>query len=412
MSLTKTFTVACLVVVAWLAFFLPNSRAAETEARCYEFTLPSPAREAKPELRIELWCYEEVGGKQGGLYIYNADSETVRPEVALLKTRSGRLVHGSLLAGEVKLHNVPADGFNPFPVPFLEPKGKRVKAAPTGTLFQGSRALVLRELQRARPTNEKQLTVKAGKESASATQLPWRGYWWPYLNMPILVPMGKYDAYVQSRGMAGGAVAWENANHGYSGVSWEGHCNGWAASAILRAEPTATIVDAQSGASFRVGDQKGLLAEADYCTNGAFYGYREQYSSGIDPAEFHNALRYFIGQLGKPVAFNFDTDGTVNNQIISGYTMNIQNSANGYVVTTTVRIHGSESGNRDVPGVARSFQHVYQYRLLLDESGRAVTGTWLSASPGFVWVPFTRVRCRHTNANIDHAQIDAILSSM
>ena len=65
-----------------------------------------------------------------------------------------------------------------------------------------------------------------------------------------------------------GAAAWESTNHRYQGTWWEGHCNGWAASSVLRVQPVASKRDPCSGLVFSVSEQKGLLAERDLCIVG------------------------------------------------------------------------------------------------------------------------------------------------
>ncbi|MBE9569245.1 MAG: hypothetical protein IMF11_01345 [Proteobacteria bacterium] len=109
----------------------------------------------------------------------------------------------------------------------------------------------------------------------------WSGYWWPMLegSSPNLYdrggPLEKYDNYVsQVHNIQPNAVQREKQGYWYNGHwvrkhytndpanGWWGHCNGWAAAAVLEQEPTT--VNTKCGITFDVGDQKGLLSEAHW----------------------------------------------------------------------------------------------------------------------------------------------------
>ena len=106
--------------------------------------------------------------------------------------------------------------------------------------------------------------------------------------------------------------AWELLNH-YSpaGGSWWGHCNGWAAAAILTDEPreskTVDIMGQQ--VAFTTADQKGLLTEAHYSQYSRFYGARyngeEDDISDLHPPAFHQIISFYLKEQGVP--FVFDT---------------------------------------------------------------------------------------------------------
>src|SRR5262249_43999970 len=148
---------------------------------------------------------------------------------------------------------------------------------------------------------------------------PWRGYWWPFKGQSLAGPLSRYDQFVAARtGSNPGSRAWEASHHYSTGIWWQGHCNGWAASALLRAHPSTAKRDRVSGVVFSVSDQKGILAEKDFCAAVAFFGHRENGLPtddpyDIHPALFHQTLTYYIGQLHKPVAMDYHADPVIDN---------------------------------------------------------------------------------------------------
>jgi len=109
--------------------------------------------------------------------------------------------------------------------------------------------------------------------------------------------------------------AWEILNsYNPAGESWWGHCNGWAAAAILTNEPrvaiTAKIGD--NDVEFTTADQKGLLTESHYSTYSQFYGERyndeDDNVKDLSPKAFHNLITFFIKEQGVPMVF--DTTAT------------------------------------------------------------------------------------------------------
>ena len=105
--------------------------------------------------------------------------------------------------------------------------------------------------------------------------------------------------------------AWEILNsYNPSGGSWWGHCNGWAAAAILVDEPRETKSVQINGNSVEldIGDQKGLLTESHYSTYSRFYGSR-YYKEGDDiadlhPKAFHNIINFYLRQQRVPLVFD------------------------------------------------------------------------------------------------------------
>lgn len=141
---------------------------------------------------------------------------------------------------------------------------------------------------------------------------------WEY-DLNELSPMDKY-ALVQYD--AGNTYpnpffisGWEILNsYNPGGDSWWGHCNGWAAAAILTNEPReeVTVDLGDEEVSFTTADVKGLLTESHYSTYSQFYGERyngeDDDVTDLSPKAFHQILTFFIGQQGVPMVF--DTTAT------------------------------------------------------------------------------------------------------
>jgi competence ComEA-like helix-hairpin-helix protein len=123
---------------------------------------------------------------------------------------------------------------------------------------------------------------------------------------------------------------WEILNsYNPGGESWWGHCNGWAAAAILTNEPREAIeVDLGDGkVSFTTADLKGLLTESHYSTRSQFYGERyngeEDDLSDLTPKAFHQLVSFFIDELGVPMVFDTTAKEAVWNFPAYAYKMDI-----------------------------------------------------------------------------------------
>ena len=344
----------------------------------------------------------------------------------MLQSADGILSFGSLQSGQLQTVRIKSDGssaaFSPMNVSLVEPVYLPETFTEFSTEAKDSALQVYEQLATSNaPVIDIRLAEGRIGAAVSPSALPWRGYWWPYKGQPLSngaqSPMGKYDRYVISRGGGNpGSAAWENSHHRYQGVWWEGHCNGWVSSAILRAEPRAAKRDAASGLMFGVADQKGLLAEKDYCSSDAFFGHRYRGVAGDDmsdiyPAAFHNALTAYIN-MGKPVALDTDPGIPVDNNIISGYSGQIQRrSANTYEVSMRATVHRYDESRTEVPAAAPIYFRNYHYLLTVNGTGQAVSGQWLSRNPDFLWVPLSlQANCSHNNPRIQESWIEEILN--
>lgn len=105
--------------------------------------------------------------------------------------------------------------------------------------------------------------------------------------------------------------AWELLNQwNPGGGSWWGHCNGWAAAAILTNEPREEITVTARGVpiTYTTADLKGLLSETHYSTYSSFYGER-YYKEGDDindlsPKAFHQIIQFYLRDQGVPLVFD------------------------------------------------------------------------------------------------------------
>ncbi|MHC4829494.1 MAG: hypothetical protein ACYTFT_03935, partial [Planctomycetota bacterium] len=163
--------------------------------------------------------------------------------------------------------------------------------------------------------------IAPGTESATATNTPWSGTWWPFQSGKLakgyhgpanftydsdtetftevagidkneLAPLRKYDEFMKLRHGTDPRSAWlelqgdddDDFHHHVHGArkqgfdddgvnySWWGHCNGWAAAAVMEREPFAPIT--AEGIRFEVADLKGLLSESYWGVRSDFTGRR------------------------------------------------------------------------------------------------------------------------------------------
>lgn len=388
---------------------------------CYRFDVSQTADRAASIMQIqtETWCYRELSYPAGATFIFNGDEEIVRPELSMVIDVNGILTHASLQAGEVTVHRVRAAELNPFSIPLLEPQN--IWPQEVNQSYNPHSADKVLEFLLASKPLVKDLSIHAiPEDSASANTKPWRGYWWPYIGQPLSgspqSPLAKYDKYVEAHtGSNPGAAGWESRHHRFHGVLWEGHCNGWAASSILRKPPITPKYDPQSGITFSVSDQKGLLAETDYCAKTAFFGRRYRGRTGDDindiyPDVFHKTILYYIGELRKPIVMDHKRKASVDNNVVSGYSIRrMKKNDREYDITTVLTMHKYDRSRSEEPGVARTYTRTYKYSLTADASGKIIGGSWSTENPDFLWVPLAICDCSTNNPQMKHEVVQQIL---
>ena len=97
--------------------------------------------------------------------------------------------------------------------------------------------------------------------SGEVEAAPWSGWWWPSFEGvgPTLFafngPLDKYDRYVAATSGADPATrTWERQSLYFPATPWAGHCNGFAAAALVEPEPTEPVT--MLGITFSVADLK------------------------------------------------------------------------------------------------------------------------------------------------------------
>ena len=160
-----------------------------------------------------------------------------------------------------------------------------------------------------RPPSEAKRAEPSPRSAADAERYPWSGWWWPanyQAGGPHLFdvggPLAKYDRFVEGLGQPNPRTReWEQSELVFAGLQWAGHCNGWAAAALLEPEPTEPRV--VNGVEFSVADQKGLLTSYHFA-NAALWAVGGE-DAELSPAEFHKALTTWLGTQRKGMVFTF-----------------------------------------------------------------------------------------------------------
>jgi hypothetical protein len=246
-----------------------------------------------------------------------------------------------------------------------------------------------------------------GRDKAFLKEVPWSGYWWSRQTGNLITgwkgqsesPFKRYDRFVQAlTGTNPKSYEWErdprNGHYDPQGPSWAGHCNGWAAAAILEPEPRAPRT--VNGITFSVGDQKGLLSEMYMDCRTLFYGNRTNnptiLSNDIRPDLFHRLLIDNIKKRKRGIVADTSFTRSVWNYPIYGYETEWRTTwfwPSVLRVTTTVHFV-DDNVRPDFVGV-KTFTKTYHYLLNVNRRGEVTGGVWDPRSlwdhPDFVWVP-------------------------
>jgi hypothetical protein len=140
---------------------------------------------------------------------------------------------------------------------------------------------------------------------------PWSGWWWPAFGGagPTLYtpgsPLDKYDHVVEAvTGINPHTRDWERSHNYFPSALWSGHCNGFAAAALIEPEPTQG--HAWADTAFSVADQKALLVAYHYADSAA-WTFGE--NGSVAPADFQRALLYWLGLRGQGFVLTYDMGG-------------------------------------------------------------------------------------------------------
>jgi hypothetical protein len=246
----------------------------------------------------------------------------------------------------------------------------------------------------------------AGYDAASvpAERIPWSGYWWPttlgqfvsgYNGHPS--PLEKYDAYVS--GYYPASATEYGLEHFYDPEAppWAGHCDDWAAAAVLEPEPDQP--GDLRGIPFRVGDKKCILAlHYDENVIATFHG--ERYNDETDDFNdiypggtngFHQTLVNYIAIQGLPLIMDLDPGAQIWNYPAYRYEMNWHDEGDKRYVSCKVWFADDNVGP-DFAGTS-TFTKTYTYFLQIDGNGQIQDepGKWEGESfddhPDFLWFP-------------------------
>jgi hypothetical protein len=260
-----------------------------------------------------------------------------------------------------------------------------------------------------------------------AAHQPWSGWWWPAapgVAGPHLFdangPLAKYDQFVARSGEDDPkTLAWEWSELRLSGVPWAGHCNGWAAAALLEPEPAQGREIA--GLSFSVADLKGLLSAYHFADSAAWLHGE---GGDVSPVDFHQRLVDWLGnrQTGFILTFRPSQDEEVWSYPAYRFELVMGPDAVEPDVTH-VKVTVWLSDNNvaaDFVGVRpwRGEGQTYEYRLLGPRDAPH-GGTWEGASldgrfarPGFIWYPDPEHRNLDralASPNLNYTTIERIL---
>jgi hypothetical protein len=220
---------------------------------------------------------------------------------------------------------------------------------------------------------------------------PWAGSYWAYGTDGLAnkedreaSPSAKYDAFVKQGKKA---TKWEEENHSCKNVDasmkegckgWWGHCNAWAAAAIIHEEPRKSRK--LSGTEFEVADQKAYLTELWMSSGSLFAGNtnksiktgawvcdpnsreaKQKDSYGVSnyekfwdlsPRDFFLIMTNYVGLRSSGIVIDRFTGDEVWNQPVVGYRMEpltaddvgTDESSGQHYVKLTMKIYWAHDG--------------------------------------------------------------------
>jgi hypothetical protein len=232
----------------------------------------------------------------------------------------------------------------------------------------------------------------------------WSGWWWPQLvstGPHLYDTYGTFTPLENYRQWTGdpGPLNWERyyALTADPSAGWFGHCNGWAAAAILESEPRSGV---QAGpVTFNVGEVKGLLTichqgdPADYFA-GARHDQGATSDTDLRAGDFHRALLYYLWSRHEGMVCNVTTQPEVWNYPAYAFAMKGTTSVLDprYTIVTTTVWFADDSVAPDFVNSPdpKTFVKTYTYWVLGDPAQPEDAG-WLGDSrldhPQFVWHP-------------------------
>jgi hypothetical protein len=424
------------IVLFGLAFFCAFSSTALADLPlCFEFQIDANTTTQEVLPTTQTWCYENrVVGKIPTLSIFELDSENQildRSVVLSFDENKSKLTGMSFshrYRGELKTETLRDQALNPLPVPLDLNQAIRIAKPVYRSLTSKKEVLESRFIQHfSLPRDLATEVVMPGSYAFEIpnNRFPFNGFWWSQQGLTTAAgensPLGIFDAHERIRtGRDPASSQWEANHHRGSPDAWGGHCNGWASSAVLYAEPNRTLLDPNLKKVITPYAQKGMLAEASFCAQTAFYGHRyngpKDDLRDIYPDLFHKVLTYYIRDLKTPVEMDYGRTEMVDNHIITGYLFNIsRKSATSVHVDAVVRVAKYDIEQRDSLGPADTYNRHYSYTLVLNSQNQIVSGTWDEASdnPDFMWVTLGAAsNCGGANTSIQAQKVVDLIQGL
>jgi subtilisin-like proprotein convertase family protein len=191
---------------------------------------------------------------------------------------------------------------------------------------------------------------------------------------------------------------WEYQNYRTTdpATTWYGHCDGWAAAAILDPEPTTNLL--AGGVQFTVGDRKGILTswhtEGGYATLwGTIYASSQDDVNDIYPYDFITVLIQHIVNQGMGVIADLTQTDEIWNYPIYGYDLTQLTSNSNGKAEFRCKIYFASDGV--VPNFVgtKTGTKTLEFSCGVDTNGNFAPGdsSWLRTSgqdhPDFLWFP-------------------------
>lgn len=399
------------------------------ETACFDFEKQSPERQPVDETDFETWCYFEQS--PSSTLVYRASHGELAPETSfrIQRDEDGKIrhfAHFSRNQGELEFYEQTPFLFNPFIAPLSRVEALRMARAARHLRWNTEMQDAVRELKFRYDTTRPRTIVKSRPwKEVEEIRLPVEkeprdGYWWPHDGVPLarpdFSPLRKYDRYVESlTGIDPKSRDWELQYHSLEHVPWGGHCNGWAASAILYPFFEKFLYSPSLDLLIRPSDIQGMRSETSFCVDWAFYGLRyrgpEDDITDIHPDRFHKVMEYYIKHLQKPVIMDYFPHEKIDNNIASGYRFTYGELTDGRVrVDAEIQMHGysfSALVENDRP--AKKYIKRLSYYLDIDSTGYISGGEWISRdNPDFLWVPLAQSKCGRENPRMDHQYVERL----
>jgi hypothetical protein len=238
-----------------------------------------------------------------------------------------------------------------------------------------------------------------------AYRTAWSGYWWPMLvgsrGWHLYDERGPFTPLVKYGQDTGdfGPLAWEQRFKLTTDPNndWWGHCNGWAAAAVLEPEPTQGV---RTGAVvYNVGEIKGLLAACHQGDPLDFFSGRAHrdgadYRTDLRALDFHRALLFYLRDRGESLILNISEKPEIWNYPAYAFRMNgATDFRNPSVTQVTVTLAFADNNVQPHFVGTATFTTTYTYWVQGDpqSTNGATAADWTGNSvfihPQFAWHP-------------------------